>query len=288
MKIALTIWFGLLGCLLPIAAQNDTLQIPKTVPAGAAMSIPTTGSGDAVFYIAGPGQVLKRAVHLGDTISLEEGEIHNAGHYTALLVSGSSTQAGQFDVVAAMLPASVSFLAKPARLPVNLTDGISGVAYLFDSFHNLILQPMPVTFELSGTTGAPQKRTVNSTNGVAWIKINSADKAGNAQFAVTAGPVTAKRVVQQGPGDPCKLTMTAQQDGKQIDLKTEPVRDCRGNAVVDGTIVTFTESYNGAETTVDAPLKRGIAQAKMPAYPGAAISVASGVVLGNEIRWQSK
>jgi hypothetical protein len=33
------------------------------------------------------------------------------------------------------------------------------------------------------------------------------------------------------------------------------------------------------------PLKRGVAKVEMPAYPGANISVASGVVLGNQIHW---
>ena len=56
-------------------------------------------------------------------------------------------------------------------------------------------------------------------------------------------------------------------------------------ALPDGTVVTFTELYNGTQTTVDVPLKRGIAQAEMPAYSGAKISAATGVVLGNEIRW---
>ena len=66
------------------------------------------------------------------------------------------------------------------------------------------------------------------------------------------------------------------------------MRDCSGNAVPDGTIVTFTETYNGSQATVDVPLKRGIARIEMPAYNGATISVATGVVMGNEIRWESK
>jgi len=86
-------------------------------------------------------------------------------------------------------------------------------------------------------------------------------------------------------GDPCSLKMSAHPAGQQIELQTEPVRDCSDNAVPDGTIVTFTESYEGGESTVDVPLKRGIAEVKMPARPGAKLSVASGVVLGNEIRW---
>jgi len=63
------------------------------------------------------------------------------------------------------------------------------------------------------------------------------------------------------------------------------VRDCNGNPVPDGTIITFTETYNGGQSTVDVPLKRGVARTEMPARNGAVISVASGVVMGNEIRW---
>ena len=51
----------------------------------------------------------------------------------------------------------------------------------------------------------------------------------------------------------------------------------------DGTIVTFTETYPGGEATVDDPLKHGVAQIQMPTHNGAKISVASGVVMGNEI-----
>jgi hypothetical protein len=70
-------------------------------------------------------------------------------------------------------------------------------------------------------------------------------------------------------------------------LETDLVRDCRGNPVTDGTIVTFTENFNGSQSVVDVPLKRGVARTDMPAHPGAVISVASGVVMGNEIRWEA-
>jgi hypothetical protein len=93
------------------------------------------------------------------------------------------------------------------------------------------------------------------------------------------------RVIQQVPGDPCAIKMSAKPDGKSIALETEPVRDCSGNAIPDGTVVTFTQNYRGGQTTVDVPLKRGVAKVEMPAVPGANITVASGVVLGNEIHW---
>ena len=56
-----------------------------------------------------------------------------------LRTGGSSTENGAFDVTAAHQPATLSFLAKPSRLPVDLHDGISGVVYVFDTFHNLVL-----------------------------------------------------------------------------------------------------------------------------------------------------
>jgi hypothetical protein len=265
--------------------QTSGLQLPKSVEAGAAFSIQTTGSGNAALYIVGLGQVLRREVQLGQTISFAAGDLHNAGHYLVVVVGGSSTENGAFDVTAAPQPSTLSFLAKPSRVPVDLRDGISGVVYVFDTFQNLILQPTQASFQLSGVAGAPQARTMLTRNGVAWTKMNSASKEGAAQFVARVGSVSDTRVITQVPGDPCSLRMNARQSGQKLALETDPVRDCGGNAVPDGTVVTFTESYDGNEATVDVPIKRGIARTEMPAYKGATISVATGVVMGNEIHW---
>jgi hypothetical protein len=79
--------------------------------------------------------------------------------------------------------------------------------------------------------------------------------------------------------------MSARVSGQKVALETEPVRDCNGNPVPDGTIVTFTETYGGGQSTVDVPLKRGVARTELSAHKDAVISVASGVVMGNEIHW---
>jgi hypothetical protein len=79
--------------------------------------------------------------------------------------------------------------------------------------------------------------------------------------------------------------MRAQRKGHLVEVVTDPVRDCSGNPVPDGTIVTFIQSApNKLRSTVDARIKRGVARATLPAIDGAMVSVASGVVLGNEIR----
>ena len=277
---------GLVLAAMPLAsAQSGSLRLPKTVEAGSAFSIQSTGSGKAVLYIVGPGQVLRRSVQLGEPASFASGDLHNAGHYLAVLVSGSSTENGAFDVTAAHEPAVLSFLAKPSRVAVDLRDGISGVVYVLDTFQNLVLAPTKVSFQLSGVAGGAQTRTVLTRNGVASTKMNSAAKEGPGQFVAQVGNATGTRVIQQVPGEPCDLRMSARPSGQRLAVQTDPVRDCSGNIVPDGTIVTFTETYHGGESTVDAPLKQGVARAEMPAYNGAKISVATGVVLGNEIRW---
>jgi hypothetical protein len=265
--------------------QTSSLQLPKTVEAGAAFSISSTGSGDATLYIVGLGQVLRREVKLGETTSFAPGDLHNAGHYLVLLVAGASTENGAFDVTAVRQPSALSFLAKPSRVPVDLHNGISGVVYVFDTFQNLILEPTQVSFQLSGVAGAPQARSVLTRNGVAWTNLDSASKEGNAQFVARVGNAVDTRVISQVPSDPCSLRMNARPSGEKLALETDPVRDCSGNPVPDGTIVTFTETYGGDEATVDVPIKRGIARTEMPAYKGATISVATGVVMGNEIHW---
>jgi hypothetical protein len=179
----------------------------------------------------------------------------------------------------------VSFLAKPSRLPVGLPDGISGAVYVFDAYQNLVLSPTPVSFQLSGGSGVSQTRTVATRNGYAWTQMDSSSKEGAAHFVARVGDISSTRIIQEVPGDPCGLRVSARPSGQKIELQTDPLKDCSGNAVPDGTIVTFTEAYGSTQTTVDVPLKRGIAQTELPAYNGAKISAAAGVVMGNEIRW---
>ena len=280
--------FVVLSALLALG-QSAGLRFPEKVEAGTAFSVPTTGSGQATLYIVGPGDAIRRNIQLGENLAFASGDLHHAGLYVAFLVSGSSTQNLQFEVSPSDRPATLSFLARPSRLPVNLSNGLSGVVYVFDVFRNLVLQPRQVSFELSDATGRTQSRTATTRDGVAWVKMNSAAKAGPAQFQAFAANVREKRVIQQVPGDPCSVKMSAREPAsgspQRIALQTEPVHDCNGNPVPDGTIVTFTETYPGGQSTVDVPLKRGIARTEMPARNGATISVASGVVMGNEIRW---
>ena len=285
-------WVLQLGGLAIIAtmqlafAEGGGIKVPKSIEAGTSFSIQTSGSGSATLYIIGTGQVLKRVVHLGQVTFFPSGSLYSAGHYLTVLAGESSTESASFDVVPASNPAILSFIAKPSRLPVGLPNGITGAVYIFDTYHNLITAPTTVSFELSSPSGSMQKQIVDARNGAAWTVMNSTAQQGIDRFVARVGQVSSLRIIGQVPGDPCGLKMNAQKVGQQVQLTTDPVRDCNGNAVPDGTIVTFTATYHGTQSTIDQPLKHGIAEVKMPAHNGATFAVASGVVMGNQIRWE--
>lgn len=274
---------GALAVSAVSCAPAQGLVVPAKVEAGAAFSIQTGGSGQGSVYIVGPNQVLKRNVQLGQTVEIPAGALYNAGHYLVTIAGGSS-QTGVLDVIPVNKPSDITFLARPSRLPVGLREGITGAVYVFDSYGNLITKSAPVVFQLSTPAGAVQNRSVSTRNGAAWIAMDSSPKQGAARFVASVGGVSATRVIGQVPGDPCGLQISAKPEGQKVVLETAPVHDCSGNAVPDGTIVTFTATNNGAQTTVDVPLKRGVARVEMPLDPGATVTVASGVVLGNQIR----
>lgn len=279
---------AILACvaLQPLLAQDAGLTVPKSVEAGSAFSVSASGSGNGTLYIVGFDQVLKKTVQMGEPIDMPAGTLVNAGHYLAILSSASGTQSTSFDVLPSDHPANVSFLAEPSRLPVDLSNGVAGAIYVFDRFRNLIVTPTPVTFQFSTPSGAPETHSVTTKDGAAWTKMSTTAHEGVGDFVAHVGDVSVKRSVHQVAGDPCRLTMNVQPSRLGLQLQTDPVRDCSGNPVPDGTIVTFSESYDGGVSTADVPLKHGIAKAQLPAHRGGVLTVASGVVLGNQIRWE--
>jgi hypothetical protein len=221
-------------------------------------------------------------VRLGSPIQIKPEELRSAGLWLAILRADGKSSAQSFFVDPATVE-NLSFLARPSRVPVARPSAISGVVFVFDKYQNLVLQPTPVKFSLS-VEGTGASQTVTSRNGVAWINSSSARKAGAAQFVAASDDVSVRRVVQQVASDPCNLRMhVAGRNQNGITVETEPIRDCTGNPVPDGTIVTFTQTDGNGRSTVDARVKKDVARADLPSSNNATISVASGVVLGNEL-----
>jgi hypothetical protein len=273
----------LIVCWFSFAAHAGDLDVPATVAAGSGLNISTSGGGSTTLYIVGPGIAIKRKMNLGQNIELAPEELKNAGRYVILLEGSDSAT---FFVTAGAV-SSITFLARPSRVPADTPNVISGTVFLFDKYQNLVLQPEAVKFELS-LNGESAIRTEMTKSGVTYVTLNSSRKEGPAQFIASSGDASVRRVVQEVASDPCNIRMRAQPDKNGILVQTDPIHDCAGNPVPDGTIVTFTLTDETGKSTVDARIKRGVAEAQLPSSNGATISVASGVVVGNEIQWRQR
>ncbi|HMH02547.1 MAG TPA: hypothetical protein VK555_14105 [Terriglobales bacterium] len=271
---------ALLVCFLFVALAQAELRPPAQATAGTPFSIVSSGAGEGTFYLIGPAQISKRKVNGGE-ISVQGDEVEQAGTYTAILCADQCT-AVHFYVRPAQA-SRLSLLVHPSRVPVAAPNAISAVAFVFDRFHNLVLSPQKVDFKVVPPEGAAISQSKTSANGTAWIRLTSARKGGPAKVGASIGDVAEMRVVQQVASDACNLRIKAIPGPKGISVETDPVRDCSGNFVPDGTVVSFTKTDSSGKTTVDAPIKRGVARVEMAVSGPARISVASGVVNGNEL-----
>ncbi len=268
-------------CLLGVSPAQD-VRAPQNLTAGEEGSVSTTGSGNATFYLFGPGVSDKQDVNLGEDVRLPGSDLQNAGQYFAVLCSGDCRSTSFF--VSAARPSSLTFLVHPSRVPVAQNDAVSGVAILFDKFRNLELTAESVDFQLNAGKASLLSRAVPEKDGIAWFRAASGKSAGALQVTASLNDLETLRAVQQVASEPCNLRITGQRNASGILVQTEPVHDCTGNPVPDGTIVTFTATEDGKKSTVDAPIKQDIARAQIAASGPAVISAASGVVMGNELR----
>ncbi len=280
----LVLWTVLIcTCLLGISAFAADVTIPESAIAGSKLALATSGSGEATLVMIGPAHIVSKKIKLGENVELGPEDLADAGRYLVVLRNGEGEIAKSFYVNAAQ-PARLSFIAHPSRAPVAQKEILTGAVYAFDAYNNLVLQPLQVTFKLSQSQHVVAERQAVSHGGVAAVSLDSPRQEGAMQFQASSGAVETTRVVRVVADEPCTLVIHATKQAKGVRVETDPVRDCSGNLVPDGTLVTFTEYDGAGRSTVDAAVKKGIARANLPAVGDTRISAASGVALGNELR----
>ncbi|HZR57540.1 MAG TPA: hypothetical protein VFA74_11750 [Terriglobales bacterium] len=272
----------LFAFVLTTGAWSAELKVPAQVTAGTGFSISASRSGQGTFYLIGPAEAVKRQVDLGSDIQIQSEEVERVGRYTALVCNGDQCSSAHFYVHAAA-PDRLGLIVHPSRVPVSNPNAISAVVFVFDDFHNLVLSPQSVKLTVTPTAGSSISASRNTQNGVAWVRLNSAPKGGPAKIEAAIGKASEIRVVQQVASDACNLQMKSSWTSGKLVIETNPIRDCTGNFVPDGTVVSFTKTDDAGKTTVDVPIKKGIAKIEMPVTGHAHITVASGVVTGNEL-----
>lgn len=280
MKKLISIFVTLLLSAAMFAAE---IHAPASATAGSAITISTSGSGDATFYLLGPASASKEATKAGSDIPLDGSRLDHAGRYIAILCASDGCSSTSFFVHPGAAN-RLSLLVHPSRVPVDSPNRISTVAFVFDNFHNLVLKPEPIKFSILPKDGKPISADRESKDGVAWVRISSGKKEGPTRIGAQIGHADEVRVVQQVAADACNLRIKASPAKQGILVETDPVRDCSGNPVPDGTVVSFTKADAAGKTTVDVPIKRDVARVQMPIEGQARITVASGVVTGNELQ----
>jgi hypothetical protein len=268
--------------LAAASAFASEIHPPAQTTAGNPITIPTSGSGDAAFYLIGPASASKRQVQAGSEITVDSDQVERAGRYVAILCASDGCSSSSFSVNPAAAN-KLSLLVHPSRVPVGSPNGISTVAFVFDNFHNLVLKPEAVKFSVLPTGGNEVSADREAKDGVAWVRLTSAKKEGPTRLGASIGHANEIRVVQQVAADACNLRIKASRVKNSYLIETDPVRDCSGNPVPDGTVVSFTMTDSAGKTTVDVPIKKGLAKIEMPITGRARVTVASGVVTGNEL-----
>ena len=195
----------LLMRLFAIAAHAPDLQCAGNGHGWRGLSIPSTGSGSATLYVVGPGRAIKRngATRAGDPTQRRRAA--KCGRYT------SRWTARQRDLLRdrGARCSSIAFLARPSRVPADTPNVISGTAFVFDKYQNLVLQPQPVKFDLTvnGQTPAARKPRRAAWPTPSWTLPRRKVRRSSWRRAVTA---SVRRVVQEVASDPCSIRMTAQ------------------------------------------------------------------------------
>ena len=137
---------------LALDASASEIHAPAQVTAGTAITIHTSGSGDATFYLIGPAVASKSKVQAGSNIPVDSDQLERAGRYVAVLCASDGCAATNFSVNPATAN-RLSFLVHPSRIPVGASQGISAVAIVRDSFQNLVPKPEAVTFSVMSGAG---------------------------------------------------------------------------------------------------------------------------------------
>jgi hypothetical protein len=263
-------------------SEAQEIRMPNFVPAGSQPTISARGSGTGTLYLVGPGVSTKFQINLGEDFPVPSEDLKFSGQYLVVVCSDSCRNSW-FTVTPAE-PERLSFLAHPSRVPVGQPDAVSGVALPFDRFGNLVLATKDVDFQASGIKESLFSHAIPTRDGVAWFRTSSGKAAGVIHIDASVNGIKATRVLQQVASEPCNLRITGDRTAKGIDVATTPVRDCAGNPVSDGTIVTFTATGAAGKSTVDAPVKGDVARARLIDPGPVVVSAASGVIVGNELR----
>ncbi len=159
----------------------------------------------------------------------------------------NDNQAQAVTTVVPDVPYTVTVIAYPPGILVGGAQAQAIVtATVRDQYGNPVADGTPVTFTASlGVIEPPSRSTVN---GIATATLTSGYVAGTAMVTAFADGRSGQTSVTFLPGAPFTVTVALNPPNLTVDdtaLVTSTVKDFYGNAVANGTLVTFTVSSGG-------------------------------------------
>jgi hypothetical protein len=279
----LTFLSGVLCALVSASAAQVAINAPDHVTAGDGFSISVEGQGSGTLYLLGPSRAIKRSIEFGKNTTITGSDVSSSGIYQFVVCSSEcSTKTLEVQPATA---ARLGFVLHPSRVRVSTPNAVNATAIVFDKQNNVVLSPAEITFHIASDGRGITEKPVRTVRGIATLQMDSRPTQGTLEVTAILGKTSEPRVIQQVASEACGLRMSAVSSGSGITLQTDPIRDCKGNPLPDGTIVSFTKIDAAGKSTVDTPIKKDRAVAQFSASGPARISVACGVVVGNEIAW---
>ena len=177
-------------------------------------------------------------------------------------------------------PAALTITAQHTLLPADGESSTVVTVTVRDAYGNPVDDGTPVVFQT--TLGSMAPLTTTTDNGLVTATLTATTTAGTARVSAVCDGRIAQVDVQFEPGPPAHLTLTANPtaltaDGVSTSTLTVQVTDAYGNAVDDGTPITFTTNA-GRFTSLQAMRRPGLGPAGTLLSPQQVVEVTAGGV----------
>jgi parallel beta-helix repeat protein len=242
--------------------------VPTTLPVGNSSALTATAT-DQYGNAVADGTVVSFTTDLGSVSPVTATTV--GGVATATLsstISGVATvtaTVGSLSATALVTftpgaPFTLTLTAVPSTLPVGSSSALTATAT--DQYGNAVADGTVVSFTTS--LGSVSPVTATTVGGVVTATLNST-VAGVATVTATVNSLSATALVTFTPGAPFTLTLTATPATLPVgnsSALTATATDQYGNAVADGTVVSFTTDL-GSVSPVTATTVGGVATATL-------------------------
>ena len=212
------------------------------------------------------------------TITLRGEHTRQTGMITLIARAGAARGEGQVEIRPNPPADPVLPIVGPRSVAADGEHETMALAVPFDDYGNPVAEGTPLTLRILHPGDQLEQQTLTVTHLLAWGWVSSSTRAGRAVVSAAVGDAHGPDTTyDEVPTWPAPFGLSASPpnlpaDGRQLlTLRTDLIRDRFGNAMTDGTLVTFVVELAGSEPrfipayTVDGAAE---AQLQAPIAPG--------------------